>query len=519
VPLTPAEVLRLQRSAGNAATKRALVRARTGGAADAPRRPAPDFRAGGLLQRLLIINGNATDPAGIGAANINSVVSAEQVQAVLPVEKRARAPEVLGRLVQWAQEDWARRDDPLVRARYVDFASLDVAAQAALLELEEGGPPRSIVTSSATTETEMVDEARADDLSLSRDSSSGLGGGDGEGGGGLSSSRSLGRHFIDLAVSAGLFPESAVDDALLSFCVELDPDELAADMPDRAYSPEEAEQDEAAEDANNDIQVLGSYLTFPSYTSCHPFAQRLERLLADATAPTQVDGLDFTALKPDPDEEEALPDEDVDEEALGKRLDAWVRTVADDIRDTAQAGRRATYMVTYGIHSFTAIARNGQVEVIQSFAGPSGFSVATDILGDHVYKPAEFRKKLVAALGPKTSAQKRANEALWGGYIDEGFPYIVAQCRRSALRTDAELAQAMLDRVQRNIAHMERIRKLAQDLADQSRPGGRKRRGISNRRGASSATGGSAETETLPAKVPRTRKKPLKTVPESKKDV
>lgn len=108
----------------------------------------------------------------------------------------------------------------------------------------------------------------------------------------------------------------------------------------------------------------------------------------------------------------------------------FLRSLANDLVTYAKLGS-FIFTVTHGIHGFSFVTRLGHVELIQVFAGPSGFSIATSILQNKVYTPDALADLL-------NTFDKNAQEALFGGTIDNDEATYRSEYCVYALANDAE---------------------------------------------------------------------------------
>ncbi len=157
---------------------------------------------------------------------------------------------------------------------------------------------------------------------------------------------------------------------------------------------------------------------------------------------------------------------------------ARLRTTCDDLRDALRAvavrGNGAIFAVSFGIHGFTIVVRQGRCELLPSFAGPSGQSVAS-YLRDNVRLERSFPVELVCSqlremiAAPQNNTDRavehaartrlRAQSLLFGALAESpDFRLSPFQWTRGDLRPPEGIKHQVRDWVDKSLAFFETVR-------------------------------------------------------------
>lgn len=265
---------------------------------------------------------------------------------------------------------------------------------------------------------------------------------------------------------------------------------------DKEEQKEEMEDEDAVANQRNFASVAEIFLAAASELHLDEFAELVRKKTKDITidvqgmlavvydmSPGAVDAMSLVRLLQVPLEVASCMDtsahifEDTGEQGgnvvrvdqqgkTQKSLSTFLNLLTDDIAVNANQG--CVYRVTCKDHSFAVFARNGQVELMQSFANTEHLGAnLTDTSRQKIFSPQEFKALMMLMVGD-IDEYRKAFELVFGGFFDETYPDMGFYYEKKVMREDNDIMAAVLKRMEGNKAKIENLlknyRKVKQQL-------------------------------------------------------
>lgn len=184
--------------------------------------------------------------------------------------------------------------------------------------------------------------------------------------------------------------------------------------------------------------LLENYLAnWKSFTSCLPDSDRL-----------------FDTFKSGDTQKKVSADRTKD------GLASTMQQLGASIKNTAKTG--AIYKVAYAAHGFTILARNGQVEVLQSFANAESLGTNIHKNKEKRYSVDEMKTLLTQMVSQNSDERQVAQNSLFAGAVEDNdnkWPDVPCQWEAASLQDDESLDKTIQDKIQKNVELIDELTK------------------------------------------------------------
>lgn len=206
-------------------------------------------------------------------------------------------------------------------------------------------------------------------------------------------------------------------------------------------------------------QDMASIFQPEEWSACYATAKRLYQLLAVQES-AEYDGSKIEAASYGAD---AIHSHAEDFSTRQLLLRAALEALTSDLRSTDRSGKERIYNCGYGIHGFALICRNGNIELLQSFANGLTYQLPASTIAESLKLnrsiPINEMLKLLQELGGDEEARAAAQRTLFSTTIEtpeQPFPLCAFYWEGNALLPEAPRADAIARRLLKNIDIMKK---------------------------------------------------------------